>query len=60
MGVVGSEASGVLYGLAERLDAERFARVHRSAIVNNELIRENQPYFGGRSVPVPGAARRFR
>lgn len=34
-------------GLAERLDAQRFIRVHRSAIVNRAHIREMQPWFKG-------------
>ena len=33
--------------LAARLDAERFVRVHRSAIVNRACIREAQPWFKG-------------
>jgi two-component system LytT family response regulator len=31
----------------EELDPRRFARIHRSAIVNVERIREVQPWFGG-------------
>lgn len=33
--------------LANRLDASRFLRVHRSAIVNRAHIREMQPWFKG-------------
>ncbi len=33
--------------LAARLDADRFIRVHRSAIVNRSHIREAQPWFKG-------------
>ncbi|MEP6691525.1 MAG: LytTR family DNA-binding domain-containing protein [Gemmatimonadaceae bacterium] len=34
-------------GLAGRLDATQFLRVHRSAIVNRSHIREMQPWFKG-------------
>ncbi|MCA0374589.1 MAG: LytTR family DNA-binding domain-containing protein [Gemmatimonadetes bacterium] len=33
--------------LAERLDPERFLRIHRSVIVNLEQIRAVEPYFHG-------------
>ena len=33
--------------LERRLDGGRFARVHRSAIVNLDAVRELQPWFGG-------------
>jgi two-component system, LytTR family, response regulator len=36
--------------LEERLDAARFVRVHRSAIVNVEWIAEMQPWFRGDAV----------
>jgi two-component system, LytTR family, response regulator len=36
-----------LNSLAQRLDATRFIRVHRSAIVNRSHIREVQPWFKG-------------
>jgi len=36
-----------LNSLAQRLDATRFIRVHRSAIVNRAHIREVQPWFKG-------------
>ena len=36
--------------LEERLDPNRFFRVHRSAIVNLDRIRELQPYFRGEHV----------
>jgi len=38
---------GVLGRLIEQLDPRLFMRVHRSAIVNVEAIREVQPWFGG-------------
>jgi two-component system LytT family response regulator len=36
-----------LHSLERRLDASRFLRVHRSAIVNKAHIREMQPWFKG-------------
>ncbi len=36
--------------LESRLDPRRFFRVHRSAIVNLDRIRELQPYFRGEHV----------
>jgi two-component system, LytTR family, response regulator len=30
-----------------RLDGKRFARIHRSRIVNTERIKELQPWFNG-------------
>lgn len=33
--------------LEQRLDPTRFARIHKSAIVNVERIREIQAWFGG-------------
>jgi two-component system LytT family response regulator len=36
--------------LENRLDPRRFFRVHRSAIVNLDRIRELQPYFRGEHV----------
>jgi two-component system LytT family response regulator len=33
--------------LEERLDESRFARIHRSAIVNLDCVKELQPWFGG-------------
>lgn len=35
-----------------RLDPERFARIHRSVIVNLDAIREMQPWFGGDYVAI--------
>ena len=35
--------------LETRLDPKKFARVHRSGLVNLDRIREMQPVFGGRS-----------
>jgi two-component system LytT family response regulator len=33
--------------MESRLDARRFARIHRSRIVNTERIKELQPWFNG-------------
>ncbi|MDX2191718.1 MAG: LytTR family DNA-binding domain-containing protein [Gemmatimonadales bacterium] len=41
-----------LTSLAARLDTRRFFRVHRSAIVNLDRVREIQPYFRGELVVV--------
>ena len=38
--------------LATQLDAKRFARAHKSAIVNLDRIREVQPWFGGDYVAI--------
>ena len=37
-------------GLEDRLDPESFVRVHRSAIVNINNIKEMQPWFNGEFV----------
>jgi two-component system LytT family response regulator len=39
-----------LGGLAARLDPARFARVHRSTVVNLSRVREIQPWFRGEHV----------
>lgn len=47
---VGSDSHLVrtsLGGLAGRLDPRRFARIHRSTIVNRARVRELEPWFGG-------------
>ncbi|MDQ6828777.1 MAG: response regulator transcription factor [Gemmatimonadota bacterium] len=46
-------------GLADRLDATRFLRVHRSAIVNRSPIREMQPWFEGDYVIITRAGARI-
>jgi two-component system LytT family response regulator len=43
---------GTLSGLVNRLDPARFARLHRSAVVNLERVREIQPWFKGESLAV--------
>src|SRR5262245_59731932 len=39
-------------GIEARLDGRRFARIHRSRIVNTERIKELQPWFNGEYVVV--------
>lgn len=41
-----------LGSLEERLDPLRFARIHRSALVNIDRIKELQPYFNGAYVVI--------
>ena len=43
---------GTLAGLADRLDSERFVRVHRGAVVNVERVREVQSWFHGELVAI--------
>ena len=38
--------------IAERLDPGQFVRIHRTAIVNAERVREIQPFFQGNAVVV--------
>jgi two-component system, LytTR family, response regulator len=38
--------------MESRLDSRRFARIHRSRIVNTERIKEMQPWFNGDSVVI--------
>jgi two-component system LytT family response regulator len=41
-----------LAGVEARLDPERFARIHRSEIVNVDFVREIQPFFHGDSIVI--------
>ena len=41
---------GTMASLEQRLDGVRFARIHRSTIVNLDRIREIQPWFSGDQV----------
>lgn len=41
-----------LSAMAARLSPERFARVHRSTVVNLESVREVQPWFHGELVVI--------
>ena len=38
---------GTLGALERELDPKQFARIHRSAIVNLDRVRELEPYTGG-------------
>ena len=49
-----------LTDLAERLDPERFVRVHRSAIVNLDRVREIHPLFRGDAELVLAGGARVR
>ena len=44
----------------EQLDPRTFVRIHRSAIVNVERIREVQPWFGGDYVAILRDGRQLR
>ncbi|HSC29618.1 MAG TPA: response regulator [Vicinamibacterales bacterium] len=46
--------------LAQRLDASRFVRIHRSTIVNVDRIRDLQPAFHGEFVVTLHSGRRLR
>ncbi len=41
-----------MQSLEARLDPDRFFRVHRSAIVNLDRMKELQPYFGRSQVVI--------
>jgi two-component system LytT family response regulator len=60
---VGEETSLVrstLKGLLQRLDPGRFVRIHRSAAVNLDRVREVQPWVGGDYVVILETGRRLR
>lgn len=44
--------SATLTALAAQLDPARFARIHRSTIVNMDRVREVQPWFRGEYVAI--------
>ncbi len=46
------EVRETLANLEERLDPQRFARIHRGVIVNIDRIKELQPYFNGAFVVI--------
>jgi two-component system LytT family response regulator len=46
--------------LADRLDRRRFARIHRTTIVNVERIREVQPWFSGDAIVILRDGKRLR
>lgn len=49
-----------LSGTLERLDPARFARIHRSTIVNLDRIREIQPWVGGDYIAILEDGRELR
>jgi two-component system LytT family response regulator len=49
-----------LAGVEAVLDPARFVRIHRSAIVNLDAVREVQPFFGGDYVAILTGGRRLR
>jgi len=51
---------GSIGGIESRLDPARFARIHRSVIVNIDRIRELQPTFHGEFVVILQSGRRLR
>jgi len=46
--------------LANRLDHRRFARIHRTTIVNVDRIKEVQPWFSGDAVVILHDGRKLR
>jgi two-component system LytT family response regulator len=46
--------------LARRLDPRRFVRIHRTAIVNVDRVREIQPWFSGDAVVILHSGRKLR
>ncbi len=52
VGDITHKLRGSLRELTERLDPRTFVRVHKSAMVNVERIRELQPWFGGDYVAI--------
>ena len=51
-GATSHTVRGPLSAVAARLNPERFARVHRSSVVNLEFVREVQPWFNGELVVI--------
>lgn len=49
-----------MQSLSARLDPKRFARVHKSTILNMSRIREVQPWFGGDYVAILQDGQRLR
>jgi two-component system LytT family response regulator len=61
--LVGNEAHVIrerLGELAARLDPTRFARIHRSTIVNLDRIKEIQPWFSGDAVVILKTGQKLR
>jgi two-component system LytT family response regulator len=46
--------------LADRLDRRKFARIHRTTIVNVERIREVQPWFSGDAIVILRDGKKLR
>jgi two-component system LytT family response regulator len=46
--------------LAERLDPRRFARVHRSAIINVRRVQSIHPWFNGHHVVTMDTGQKLR
>jgi two-component system LytT family response regulator len=46
--------------LAARLDPSRFARIHRSTIVNLDKIKEIQPWFSGDALVILKTGQKLR
>lgn len=60
---VGSEQyviRATMRSLCDRLDPVRFARVHKSIIVNLERIADVQPWFGGDRIAILTTGERIR
>jgi len=51
---------GTMGAVLERLDPRRFVRIHRSAAVNLDRVREVQPWFGGDYVAILHSGRQLR
>lgn len=51
---------GTLKGLQEKLDPRQFVRIHRSAIVNIDRIRELQPFFHGEFILILSSGERLK
>ena len=49
-----------LSGILERLDPNRFVRIHRSTVVNLDRIREIQPWVGGDYIAILEDGRELR
>jgi two-component system LytT family response regulator len=49
-----------LGAVADKLDPKQFVRVHRSAVVNVDCIREVQPWFGGDYIAILRTGEKLR
>jgi two-component system LytT family response regulator len=60
---VGAETHRIrltLHVIERQLDPRRFARIHRSTIVNLARVREIQPWFGGDYIAILHGGRKLR